>query len=171
MDPFSTTVAAWICLIVLVALAVLSSPTHEGGPRRWSVLMDRLFRPSPLAVDYGKRSEASDDHDEAPFSALNGPERPVFVQPEQLAQAAERATVEAAARALAVGWAGEAAIIEAFFDGVKRGGSRRYTDLRDAVRARAQAHGWKAPELAPPPEPPRVVRVYEGRPDERLVEL
>jgi hypothetical protein len=45
----------------------------------------------------------------------------------------------------------EAAAVEAFFPGVKRGGSKRYLQLRDHLRAAAIRHGWKAPE------PPAVV--------------
>jgi hypothetical protein len=128
----------------------------------------RLPRRAPVSADYVAHAGRADVAPEAPFTALNSPERPAFVQPEQLAQAAERATIDAAARFMAAHNVGEAAVIELLFDGVKRGGSKRYTDLRDAVRARAQLHGWQAPAA---PEPPRVVRVYEGRPDERLVEL
>ena len=50
----------------------------------------------------------------------------------------EHARIDCAARALAAGWAGEAAIIETLFDGVQRGGSARYIALRDAVREQAR---------------------------------
>ena len=57
----------------------------------------------------------------------------------------EHARIDCAARALAAGWAGEAAIIETLFDGVQRGGSARYIALRDAVREQARMHGAGPP--------------------------
>jgi hypothetical protein len=127
-----------------------------------------LGLPAPL---YDTLTEEPADVHEAPFSPFERAERPPFVQPEQVMNdvpsPGELDRIDAAAAALAAGWAGEAAIIETMFSGVKRGGSARYTALRDAVRARAQVYGWQA---SPPPAPPRVVTVTEnGR--KREVEL
>ncbi len=124
---------------------------------------DRYFHRYHVA--YVTHEGGADDHDEAPFTALNSPERPPFVQAVQEQAITERATIEAAARILATKVMGESAAIELLFDGVKRGGTPRYLALRDAVRERAKQHGWQAPEPAPPPEPPRVVKVYAGRPE------
>lgn len=65
------------------------------------------------------------------------------------------AMIDAAARVLAAGLAGEAAIIEAVF-GVPRGGSARYRALRDQVRNAASAHGWR--QAAKPAPTLRVTR-------------
>jgi hypothetical protein len=46
--------------------------------------------------------------------------------------------------------ASEAAAIETFFPPVKRGGSKRYLQLRDALRAAATRHGWQAPAPVEP---------------------
>jgi hypothetical protein len=58
--------------------------------------------------------------------------------------------------------ASEAAAIETFFPPVKRGGSRRYIQLRDALRAAATRQGWK-PQAPPEVPPPRVVQIAGGR--------
>lgn len=76
------------------------------------------------------------------------PEPDLKPKPGQADDPGEHVRIDCAARALAVGWAGEAAIIETLFDGVARGGGTRYQALRDAVRARAQAHGWSPPPRA-----------------------
>lgn len=131
-------------------------------------ILRSLGLPAPL---YDDLTEAPKDDQEPPFSAFERAERPSFVQPEQpessVVRPEELVIIDAAARALASGWAGEAAIIETMFPGVKRGGSARYTALRDAVRERAQAHGWKAP--APEP-PPRTITVTNGK-EKREIEL
>lgn len=120
-----------------------------------------LGLPAPL---YDTLTDDPDGDDDPPFSAFERAERPSFVQPEQTVNGAvapaELDRIDAAALALAAGWAGEAAIIETMFPGVKRGGSARYTALRDAVRERALRHGWQAP---PPPDPPRYVTINNGK--------
>ncbi|PDW02606.1 hypothetical protein [Candidatus Viridilinea mediisalina] len=50
--------------------------------------------------------------------------------------------------------------IETIFVGVKRGGSKRYVQLRDAVRTAARRHGWQPP--TPPSSPKRTP--VAGRP-------
>jgi hypothetical protein len=86
-------------------------------------------------------------------------EPPRGIQPEQLRTAGEDAplsisdlqTLDRLGQLLASkALSSEAAAIETFFPGVKRGGSKRYLQLRDHLRAAALRHGWKAPEQQPP---------------------
>lgn len=113
------------------------------------------------------------DEDEADVlenPAFERPERPQNVQgvqpPNDGGLSAEDITkIDAAARMVAAGVAGEAAAIELLFDGVKRGGSKRYVALRDGVRIVAARYGWKPPEAVAPastPEPRRIP-INEGK--------
>lgn len=117
----------------------------------------------PLPASYVTHGAAPADDDPPPFSAFERAERPAFVQAVQPAivdlSPEDLARVDGAARALAAGLSGEAALIELFFDGVKRGGSKRYLSIRDAVRAQAERYGWKGSEIAPPAPAPRVTPV------------
>jgi hypothetical protein len=116
--------------------------------------------------------------------ALNSAEPPRPVRPEQLRTDGEAGPLSIseietldrlgqlfASKALS----SEAAAIEAFFPGIKRGGSKRYLQLRDHLRAAAIRHGWQAPEPPAPsagakplsgnPRPPGVVYAGEDRPE------
>lgn len=99
-----------------------------------------------------------------PFSAFERLEPPLSVQAVQPVNGTDEredsARIDAAARLLAAGIAGEASLIETIFAGVRRGGSRRYVYLRDAVRSAARTYGWQE---SPPPTP--LVRTpVAGRP-------
>jgi len=71
------------------------------------------------------------------------PEEP-SAQPPPPAAMHDDGTIEAAAIALARGWAGESTIIEELFH-VRRGGGAAYTQIRDAVRGRALRYGYRPP--------------------------
>jgi hypothetical protein len=105
------------------------------------------------------------------FSPFEQPEQPRPVQPEQDRtdgddgglsirdyETLDKLGALLASKALA----SEAAAIETFFPPVKRGGSRRYIQLRDALRAAATRQGWK-PQAPPDTPPPRVVQIAGGR--------
>lgn len=163
--------AAVFVLAVLSALLLVSI----GRVVVWVVTQVEAWRgvkryEAPPARYVAPRA-AEEDRNAAPFTALNSPERASFVQPVQAPNGAgvgleDITRIDAAARGLAAGLSGEASLIELFFDGVKRGGSKRYTDLRDAVRLLASVkYGWKPPEPLPvaPTRPP--LQVAAGRPD------
>ena len=126
--------------------------------------------PRPTRVRYVAPRAVSLAPVDPPFSPFERAERASFVQPVQAlngdAQTADDITrIDAAARALAVNLAGEAGLIELFFDGVKRGGSKRYADLRDAVRLRAaSAYAW-TPKSVPAPPARSPLQVAAGRPE------
>lgn len=119
-------------------------------------------------VDYVNDGNAGDD-DAAPVPAFERAERPRFVPPVQVPNAAhlgelDIARLDTLARLMAAGAVSESTAITAVWDGragaarVSKGGARAYTDRRDALRALAVFYGWQ------PPTPDRA-------PDARLVPI
>jgi hypothetical protein len=138
--------------------------------------------PASRAADYVAHGDREIDRNDRRFSAPNRAEPALFVPPVQLPPGAELppldiVRLDTLARLMAAGTVSESAAITVVWDGTKgaikvsKGGSKAYADRRDALRLLAAAYGWKAPEPAAPPEPPRVVKVNAGRPDEREVPL
>ncbi len=135
----------------------------------WRPTVNQAMGP---ADDYVDDDAAADDPRELPVPAFERAERPQIVQPERALNGEPLSpedviTIDKCARLLAAGVQGEAAAIELLFDGVRRGGSRRYQTIRDEVRMVAAArYGWKSllPPEAPAPEPPAEVKPVSGAP-------
>lgn len=163
-------VAALFVVIVLTALLIVGA----GRVVVWAA--SRLERGHVSTVsrvqvrDYvAQEPERTNGHG-APFSPFEQAEQPPFVQGVQPPNGAEPPAeditrIDSAARVLAAGLTGEAAIIELLFDGVKRGGSKRYATIRDGVRLLAASkYGWKQPEpAASAPEAPRLIPISDGK--------
>lgn len=144
-------------LLIVVATSVGAAVGHPGAGLLAGVIMAgvALWPVKPSAQDgasYDEPPEDEDDHHDAEFDPFEPAEPHQNVQrsndPNDPALSHEDVIkIDTAARALARGWAGEAALIEEFWPGVKRGGSKRYTTLRDAVHKVArEAHGWQGRE-------------------------
>lgn len=146
------TVATWGMLILGTAYLIV----------RWR--WPHLLEVEPESVnsyddDYVADGEGAPRVTDAAVCPFEQAEQPRPVQPEQPRtegaegelsisdlQTLDRLGALFAAKALS----SEAAAIEVFFAPVKRGGSRRYLQLRDHLRAAALRHGWKPAEPAPP---------------------
>jgi hypothetical protein len=149
--------------LVILAAALLGGVFYLASKVYFAVMVRRLEASSVSRVrvrDYVTSEPAALASPPRAEPGLNSAEQPRPVQVEQPRTGAEDAALSIsdlqtldrlgqlfAAKALS----SEAAAIEAFFPGVKRGGSRRYLQLRDHLRAAALRHGWKPAEPSPPP--------------------
>lgn len=162
----------WYRVVVPIADVVRGGLISYGPVSDTGAPVSSVFIPLPL--DYVAYAQDDEPRYDGVGPAFERAEPASFVQAKQLPNgeglsAEDNIRVDAAARLLAAGVQGEAAAIELLFDGVKRGGSRRYQAIRDGVRILAASkYGWKAPAVEPPAPAPRVIPV--GR-DGHAVEI
>jgi hypothetical protein len=167
-DEFAAALFVIIVLGALVTVALgrlvvwIASVVEQARSVKGSAEGARDYVASGARADYRpERAELPFEHGEQPRPVQ--PEQPRTDSDDGGLSIRDYETLDKLGALLASkALASEAAAIETFFPPVKRGGSRRYIQLRDALRAAATRQGWK-PQAPPDTPPPRVVQIAGGR--------
>jgi hypothetical protein len=170
----STIYFAYAVMGLIAITGYLASPKAEGGPRRWTMLCARIRGMVGRYVPR-KDDDAGDDdritaHQDAVKENEESGKTQIGPTPAELDRMLVEARHEGAARAVGILVGADLlpadrrakALIAVGIEG------RRYTRLKPLVDSAQAAARTDAP---PPVDPPRMVKVYEGRPDERSVSL